>query len=405
MEVKEFLEHRYRILTPHLDERTRRLVAAADCTALGRGGISQVAAAADLSRPTLYKGIVELKGATVAPGRVRQPGGGRKRATEKFPDLEAQLEKLVEPTTRGHPTSPLRWTTRSTRKLATALKSRGYPVSHRVVAETLARMGYSLQANAKNLEEGSQHQDRDAQFNHLSERAASFMAQAEPVISVDTKKKELVGAYKNGGREWHPKGSAPQVKVHDFIDPELGKAIPYGIYDVAQNQGWVNVGRDHDTAAFAVESIRRWWRSLGQEEYPQAKRLLICADGGGSNGYRVRLWKKELQALAQETGLEIHVCHLPPGTSKWNKIEHRLFSHISINWRGKPLTSHEVIIQLIAATTTRTGLKVVAKADRGTYPDKVKVSDAEMAKLNLVRDPFHGEWNYALKPVLAPACV
>jgi len=403
MEVTEFLEHRYRVLTPHLDERTRRLVAAADCTALGRGGISQVAAAADLSRPTLYKGIAELQGPTVPPGRIRQPGGGRKRATEKFPDLAAQIEKLVEPTSRGHPTSPLRWTTRSTRKLATALQSRGYAVSHRVVAETLAHMGYSLQANAKNLEEGSQHEDRDAQFHHLSERAASFMAQGEPVISVDTKKKELVGRYKNGGREWHPKGAAPQVKVHDFIDPELGKAIPYGIYDVAQNQGWVNVGRDHDTAAFAVESIRRWWRHLGQEQYPQARRLLICADGGGSNGYRVRLWKKELQALAHETGLELHVCHLPPGTSKWNKIEHRLFSHISINWRGKPLTSHEVIIQLIAATTTRTGLKVIAKVDRGRYPDKIKVSDAEMATLNLVRDVFHGEWNYALKPAPLPA--
>jgi hypothetical protein len=293
---------------------------------------------------------------------------------------------------------PLRWTTKSTRKLAEALAAHGIRVSHRVVAEVLGKLNYSLQANAKSLEEGSGHEDRDAQFEHINQQVNEFMGRGEPVISVDTKKKELVGRYKNGGREWHRQGTAPKVKVHDFIDKELGKAIPYGIYDVRQNYGWVNVGRDHDTAAFAVESIRRWWRGLGQSTYPKAKRLLICADGGGSNGYRVRLWKKELQELADQTGVEMHVCHLPPGTSKWNKIEHRLFSHISINWRGKPLISHEVIIQLIAATTTKTGLRVKAQSDPGKYPDKLKVTDEEMERLNLVKSEFHGEWNYALKP-------
>ncbi len=293
---------------------------------------------------------------------------------------------------------PLRWTTKSTRKLAEALATKGIRVSHRVVAEVLSKLNYSLQANAKSIEEGSDHEDRDAQFEHLNQEVRKFMGRGEPVISVDTKKKELVGRYKNGGREWHPKGSAPKVKVHDFIDQELGKAIPYGVYDVTRNYGWVNVGRDHDTAAFAVESIRRWWRGMGQRTYRQTKRLLICADGGGSNGYRVRLWKKELQGLADQTGVEMHVCHLPPGTSKWNKIEHRLFSHISINWRGKPLISHEVIIQLIAATTTRSGLRVTAHSDPGKYPDKLKVTDEEMESLNLVRSEFHGDWNYALKP-------
>lgn len=398
MDMTRFLEQRYRKLGRHLDERTRRVVAAADCAVLGRGGISQVARAAHLSRPTLYKGLAELKRTPMAPGRIRRPGGGRKRACEKFPGLAQALASLVESSTRGDPMTPLRWTTKSTRKLAAVLKEQGYPVSHRVVAETLAHLGYSLQANAKNLEDGSAHEDRDAQFEFLNARVKRFTAHGQPVISVDTKKKELVGHYKNGGREWHRHGKAPEVKVHDFLDPELGKAIPYGVYDVTHNQGWVSVGRDHDTAAFAVESIRRWWNRMGQTPYPKAQELLICADGGGSNGYRVRLWKKELQRLADETGLTLHVCHLPPGTSKWNKIEHRLFSHISINWRGKPLTSHEVIIQLIAATTTAAGLKVVAKADKGKYPDKLKVSDDEMARLNLVKEAFHGEWNYALKP-------
>jgi len=398
MEMSRYLNMRYRKLMPRLDERSRRLVAAADCATLGRGGISLVARASGLSRPTLYQGVHELKGSARSSGRIRRPGGGRKSAEEKYPRLAVMLEALVEPATRGAPMQALRWTTKSTRKLAEALAAKGIQVSHRVVAGELAKLNYSLQANAKSLEEGSDHPDRDAQFEHINQEVGKFMRRREPVISVDTKKKELVGRYKNRGREWHPQGSAPKVKVHDFIDKQLGKAIPYGVYDVRQNHGWVNVGRDHDTAAFAVESIRRWWRGTGQESYPQAKRLLICADGGGSDGYRVRLWKKELQGLADETSVEIQVCHLPPGTSKWNKIEHRLFSHISMNWRGKPLISHEVIIQLIAATTTRTGLRVTAQGDRGKYPDKIKVTDEEMERLNLVRSEFHGDWNYALKP-------
>jgi len=398
MEMSRYLKTRYRKLLPRLDERSRRLVAAADCTALGRGGVSQVARASGLSRPTLYQGVRELESREPKSGRIRRPGGGRKSAELKYPRLASVLEELVEPTTRGDPMQALRWTTKSTRKLAEALAAKGIKVSHRVVAEVLSKLNYSLQANAKSLEEGSDHEDRDEQFEHINEEVRKFMARGEPVISVDTKKKELVGRYKNGGREWHRQGMAPKVKVHDFIDKELGKAIPYGVYDVAQNHGWVNVGRDHDTSAFAVESIRRWWRGLGQSTYPRAKRLLLCADGGGSNGYRVRLWKKELQGLADETGVEMQVCHLPPGTSKWNKIEHRLFSHISINWRGKPLVSHEVIIQLIAATTTRNGLRVTAQSDPGKYPDKLKVSDEEMESLNLIRSEFHGDWNYTLKP-------
>jgi hypothetical protein len=398
MEMSQYLKARYRRLLPRLDERSRRLVAAADCAALGRGGISQVARASGLSRPTLYQGVRELEGREQSLARIRRPGGGRKSAEQTYPRLAKVLEQLVEPTSRGDPMSPLRWTTKSTRKLAEALAGKGMRVSHRVVAEVLNKLNYSLQANAKSIEEGSGHEDRDAQFEHINREVRKFMRADQPVISVDTKKKELVGRYKNGGQEWHPQGAAPKVKVHDFIDKELGKAIPYGVYDVTRNHGWVNVGRDHDTAAFAVESIRRWWRGLGRRTYPQAKRLLICADGGGGNGDRVRLWKKELQELADQTGVEMHVCHLPPGTSKWNKIEHRLFSHISINWRGKPLISHEVIIQLIAATTTRSGLRVTARSDPGKYPDKLKVTDEEMESLNLVRSEFHGDWNYALKP-------
>jgi hypothetical protein len=401
VELQRFLQQRYRKLMPLLDERSRRLVAAADCATLDRGGITAVAAASGLSRPTLYKGMEELESGAIASERIRRPGAGRKKATVRYPGLEGALEALVEPASRGDPMSPLRWTTKSVRKLAALLQAEGYPVSHQVVADTLRALHYSLQANAKTLEEGSQHPDRNAQFEHLNRRAAQFRAEHQPVISVDTKKKELVGEYKNGGREWHGQGQAPKVKVHDFIDPAKGKAIPYGVYDVTHNQGWVNVGQDHDTSAFAVESIRRWWLRWGRARYPRGRQLLICADGGGSNGYRVRLWKKELQALADESGLAIHVCHLPPGTSKWNKIEHRLFSHISINWRGKPLTSHEVIIDLIAATTTRGGLQVSAGLDPGKYPDKVKVTDQEMAALNLVKEAFHGEWNYALIPRLA----
>jgi hypothetical protein len=394
------LQVKYLRLFPHLNERMRRLVAAADAVALGRGGVSRVHKAAQLSRPTIYKGMKELAGAELTSERVRRRGGGRKAVEEKFPDLDAALERLVNPTSRGDPMNPLRWTIKSTRKLADELKCQGYKLSHPVVAERLAALHYSLQANAKVIEQGSHHPDRNAQFEHINDLASKFLAQGQPVISVDAKKKELVGQYRNSGREWQPQGRPQRVNVYDFIDESLGKAIPYGVYDLGENKGWVNVGRDHDTAAFAVESIRRWWQSMGQAAYPQAQRLLICADGGGSNGYRVRLWKRELQRLSDELGMAISVCHYPPGTSKWNKIEHRLFAFISQNWRGKPLTSHEVIIELIASTTTRTGLKVRAQADTNTHPDKIKVSNAGMESLNLERDTFHGEWNYTLKPRL-----
>jgi Rhodopirellula transposase DDE domain len=392
------LRAKYHKLLPHLNERTRRLLAGADALALGRGGVVAVARASQLSRPTIYKAIEELSQKSLKAERVRREGGGRKMLSQQHPELDAVLERLVSPTSRGDPMNPLRWTIKSTRKLAQELQAQGYRLSHPVVAERLAALHYSLQANAKSIEEGSEHPDRNAQFEHINRLAAEFLAEGQPVISVDTKKKELVGRYKNSGREWRPQGQPIKVKVHDFIDESLGKAIPYGVYDVGQNQGWVNVGRDHDTSAFAVESIRQWWRAMAQAVYPQARRLLICADGGGSNGYRVRLWKKELQRLSDELARPISVCHYPPGTSKWNKIEHRLFSFISQNWRGKPLTSHEVVIELIASTTTRSGLKVRARTDSNKYPDKIKVSDAEMQTLNLERDSFHGEWNYTLKP-------
>ena len=392
------LHDKYAKLRPHLNERTRRLLAAADAEALGRGGVALVARAANLSRPTLYKAMAELKDGKPNPERVRREGGGRKTLVEKHPDLDAALERLVSPTSRGDPMNPLRWTIKSTRQLARELARQGYRLSHPVVAGRLAALHYSLQANAKALEEGSDHVDRNAQFEHINALAAQCLAQGQPVISVDAKKKELVGLYKNSGREWHRRGQPEKVKVHDFIDESLGKAVPYGVYDLGLNQGWVNVGRDHDTAVFAVESIRRWWYAMGQAVYPHAQRLLICADGGGSNGSRVRLWKKELQELSDELNLTISVCHYPPGTSKWNKIEHRLFSFISQNWRGKPLASHQAVIELIASTTTRTGLKVRAQADLNKYPPKIKVTKQEMATLNLERDPFHGEWNYTLKP-------
>jgi len=303
----------------------------------------------------------------------------------------------VEPTSRGDPMSPLRWTCKSTRQLAMALTQTGHRVSHTVVAELLDQAGYSLQAPAKTLE-GRQHPDRDAQFQYLNQEVKTFLAAGQPVLSVDAKKKELVGAFKNGGREWHPAGQPEPVNVHDFPDRHLGKAIPYGIYDVGRNAGWVTVGQDHDTASFAVASLRRWWQGVGAEAYRGTERLLICADGGGSNGYRVRLWKVELQRFADATGLDITVCHLPPGTSKWNKIEHRLFAYISLNWRGRPLISHEVIVELIGATTTQTGLRVQAERDPGAYPTKVKVTDEEMAGLRLTPHAFHGEWNYTLAP-------
>jgi hypothetical protein len=393
MATETVLAEKLAAILPHLDERQRRLLLAAEARSLGRGGITRVSRASGVSRPTITKALRELEDPLGSPGRVRQAGAGRKRLRDRDPALLVELEALVEPESRGDPMSPLRWTCKSTRQLADDLTRRGHPVSHTVVAELLHQADYSLQGNVKVLE-GAQHPDRDAQFRYLSEQIKAFLALGLPVISVDAKKKELIGTFKNGGREWRPKGEPEKVNVHDFPDPKVGKAIPYGIYDVGRNAGWVNVGQDHDTASFAVASLRRWWQAIGSKVYPGAKRLLICADGGGSNGYRIRLWKVELQALADETGLEVVVCHLPPGTSKWNKIEHRLFAHISMNWRGRPLVSHEVVVQLIGATTTREGLQVQAELDSGEYPTKVKVSDAEMAALRITPHSFHGEWNY-----------
>ncbi|MFF5969797.1 ISAzo13 family transposase [Streptomyces collinus] len=401
-EVCTQLAVQFAVLFPHLDERQRRLLLAADARVLGHGGIRAVARAAEVSETTVRKGVFELEAGEEPLGRVRRPGGGRKRVADLDPGLRSALLALVEPDERGDPMSPLRWTVKSTRALARELTGAGHKVSADTVASLLREEGFSLQANAKTLE-GGQHLDRDTQFRYLNEQARGHRDAGQPVISVDTKKKELVGDFKNTGRQWRPAGDPVPVNVHDFADPRLGKAVPYGIYDLAANTGWVNVGTDHDTAAFAVESIRRWWHGQGQAAYPRAARLLITADAGGSNGYRTRAWKLELARLAAETGLTVTVCHLPPGTSKWNKIEHRLFSHITMNWRGRPLTSHEVIVQSIAATTTRTGLRVTSQWDTNAYPTGVKIGDAEMAALPLTRHTFHGDWNYALHPQPAPA--
>jgi Rhodopirellula transposase DDE domain len=391
------LLQKYDSVWPHLNERQRRLVAAADAQLLGYGGIASVARASGLNRSTLHRGLKDLTAPALPAERVRHEGGGRKRIREQQPEIVQELERLVDPLTRGDPQSPLRWTCKSTRQLARTLTGRGYPVSYHVVAELLRELGYSLQANAKTLE-GSSHPDRNAQFEYLNTQVQTYLSKRWPVISVDAKKKELVGAFANGGREWQPKGQPEKVNVHDFPDPQLGKAIPYGIYDVGRNLGWVNVGCDHDTASFAVESIRRWWTQMGQALYKKAKQLLICADSGGSNGYRVRLWKVELQTLADALGLPVTVCHLPPGTSKWNKIEHRLFSHISLNWRGRPLVSHEVIVALIGATTTQNGLRVEAALDARSYPTRVEVSDEQLKRVQLRPHAFHGEWNYSILP-------
>ncbi len=385
-------------ILPYLKERQRRLLLAAEARALGRGGVSLVANAAKVSRPTIHKGLSELAGGpqvTETAGRVRRPGAGRKKLRDKDPGLVKDLEALVDPDTRGDPMSPLRWTCKSVRQLAEALCRQGHQISYEAVRDLLAEAGYSLQANAKRLE-GRTHPDRDAQFRYVNERTKEFLAAGQPVVSVDAKKKELVGHYKNAGREWQPKGAPEAVNVYDFFSQAEGRGIPYGIYEVGRNVGWVNVGRDHDTASFAVESLRRWWREMGYAAHPQADRLLVCADGGGSDGYRVRLWKVEMQRLANETGLEITVCHLPPGTSKWNKIEHRLFSHISMNWRARPLVSYDAMVQLISATTTRAGLQVHAQLDHGQYPTKVHVTDARMAAVKLIPHAFHGEWNYTI---------
>jgi transposase len=393
------IRQRYTVLADVADERVRRLMLAAEALAIGRGGQVAVARATGVSRATIQRGIREvLQPELQAPkGRVRRPGGGRKAMVMIDPTLREDLDRLVEPTSRGDPESPLRWTCKSIRKLAAELVAQGHQTSHRMVAELLHDLGYSLQANQKMLE-GSEHPDRNAQFEYLNGAVQQQLWAGEPTISVDTKKKELIGPFKNGGRELRPKGEPEQVLTHDFIIRDLGRVSPYGVYDLAQNEAWVSVGVDHDTAAFAVESIRRWWWSMGCLVYPNATRLLITADAGGSNGYRLRLWKLELQKLADETGLEMAVCHFPPGTSKWNKIEHRLFSAITQNWRGKPLISHEVVVKLIGATTTTTGLTVRSELDPNHYPAGRVVSDDELSTIHIRRDAFHGDWNYALIP-------
>jgi hypothetical protein len=392
------VSRKFALLAPVLDERQRRLWMAVEAREAGHGGITLVARATGAARSTVTRGVDELDSGATDSGRVRRAGAGRKRAEMVNPALTAALERLVDPDTRGDPESPLRWTIKSTRQLSAALAGQGHAASDWLVRRLLHEAGYSLQGAAKQVE-GRQHPDRDAQFGYLNDRVRKHQAAEQPVISVDTKKKELVGRYKNSGRQWRPAGDPEPVNTHDFPDKELGKAIPYGVYDLAADAGWVSVGADHDTAAFAVATIRRWWQSVGAESYPRASRLLITADAGGSNGYRTRLWKAELAAFAAETGLAVTVCHFPPGTSKWNKIEHRLFSRISSNWRGETLTSHEVVVNLIAATTTRTGLTVRAELDHAEYPRGIKVSDKQIRELEarvITRHDWHGEWNYTL---------
>ena len=385
-------------LLPHLDERARRMVAAAEAMALPRGGVSLVHRCCGMARATIIKGMRELRqGATLPEGRVRQPGGGRKRFAEHHPEFAGELDRLVSSTTRGDPESPLRWTCKSTRKLAAELCKQVGSVSHETVAQALRDADYSLQGNRK-TQEGNQHEDRDAQFRHINATVTEELAHGRPVISVDTKKKELVGNYENKGKQWLVKGQPRQVNGHDFPSPEVPRAYPYGIYDLGRNKGFVNVGTDHDTATFAVASIRGWWRAQGRRLYPGARRLTITADGGGSNGYRLRLWKIEIQKLADQTGLEISVCHFPPGTSKWNKVEHRLFSFISSNWRGEPLVDYQTIVSLIARTTTAQGLKVQCRLDRRRYVVGTRISDHELARVNIIPCDFHGEWNYTIRP-------
>ena len=394
------ISSRFASVSPFLDERSRRLVAAAEAQALGYGGITNAAKATGLSRKAIRRGLDELSQAPLDRlplGRIRCAGAGRKPLEAHQPGVREALESLVESTTRGDPESALKWTCKSVRQLSSELKTLGYWVCPQKVADLLHDMDYSLQANRKTLE-GANHPDRDAQFCHIQAEVLTYQDVCQPVISVDTKKKEMVGEFKNSGQEWRRKGEPVSVKVHDFVDPGLGRVAPYGIYDLTNNSGWVNVGTDHDTAAFAVESIRCWWNQMGNACYPGATQLLITADGGGSNSSRSRLWKCELQRFADETGLSIGVCHFPPGTSKWNKIEHRLFSRITQNWRGRPLVSHEVVVSLIAATRTTTGLQVACKLDTNTYPTGVKVSDEQLAQVNLHSKSFHGEWNYVIRP-------
>ena len=389
---------KYKALAPTLTERARRIWAATEARAAGWGGIAGVTRATGISYSTIQRGLQELKTRPrLAPGRIRRPGGGRKKTVDKDPTLLADLEGLVEPTASGDPMSPLRWTSKSVRQLAASLQRMGHQVSRQLVAELLAAAGYSLQANRK-TREGSSHPDRDAQFRYITQQVRRFQGATQPVISVDTKKKELVGDFKNAGRQWRPKGQPAPVRVHDFLIPARGKAIPYGVYDLTRNAGWVSVGVDHDTATFAVRTIGRWWRQMGRPRYRRARSLLITADAGGSNGPRLRLWKWELQRLANRTHVAITVCHLPPGTSKWNKIEHRLFSYISTNWRGQPLVSLAVIVNLIGGTRTATGLRVRCELDRGAYPKGQDVTDAQMATLNLDPHRVHGDWNYTIHP-------
>jgi hypothetical protein len=404
MQTDTPIGQRWELMRDRLDERQRRLLAAAEAKVIGRGGISRVAVDTGLARGTITAGLRELEetddgpqagSAMEQPAATRRSGGGRKPLTHKDPTLMADLLALVEPTTRGDPQSPLRWSCKSLRQIAWQLCQLGHAVSHVVVGQLLKAEGYSLQGNAKVIE-GNQNPDRNAQFEHINATVSAALARGQPVISVDTKKKELVGRFKNGGKQWRPKGQPEQVKVHDFMDPELGRASPYGVYDIAAEQGWVSVGTDHDTAAFAVQTIRRWWDVMGKPRYPDATELTITADGGGSDGHRVRLWKSELYRFAQESGLNIRVCHFPPGTSKWNKIEHRMFSFITMNWRGQPLVTHEVIVNLIAGTKTKSGLSVRAELDTSAYPRGVVLTKTEMNAIRIERETFHGDWNYRI---------
>lgn len=395
---------RYKALEGVLDERQRRLYAAAEAKVLGHGGAKRVWNATGVARGSILAGLKELEQVrqeqqepTNEQRRIRRPGAGRKTLLEQDPTIRIALERLVEPMTVGDPETPLRWTCKSLMHLSRELQAQGYTISHVSVSALLKEMGYGLQGNRKTLE-GKGHPDRNAQFEFINQKADAALLAGQPVISVDTKKKELVGQFKNGGKEWRPEGDPEKVNVYDFVDKELGRANPYGVYDLANNTAWVSVGTDHDTASFAVSTIQRWWHSMGKSAYPEAKELMIMADGGGSNGSRVRLWKLELQRFADEESLTIRVSHFPPGTSKWNKIEHRLFSHISMNWRGRPLVSHEVIVNLIAATTTRKGLKVRAELDSNLYQKGIKVSDQAFSTIRIDRDDFHGEWNYVISP-------
>jgi transposase len=393
------IRQRFEALAPLLDERGRRRFAAAEARTAGFGGVQAVSKITGMARSTIGRALKELLGEAPPPprGRIRRPGGGRKPKTELDPTLLPDLERLVDPATRGDPMSALRWTSKSADKLTRELRELGHKVGPTLVSKLLKQLGYSLQANRKTLE-GADHPDRDAQFEYINQLTQAALAADEPAISVDTKKKELVGDFRNGGKEYQPKGQPEKVRVHDFKIPELGRASPYGVYDIGDNKGWVSVGMDHDTGSFAVNAIRRWWQTMGQARYPTATSLLINADGGGSNGARLRLWKYELQNLADELDLTITVCHLPPGTSKWNKIEHRLFSFITQNWRGRPLVSYQTIVQLIAATTTKTGLEVRSELDTNTYPAGVRITDEQMNRVHLQRHDFHGEWNYTIRP-------